>query len=125
MIKTINELGTTITKIRTTINEGIQSKIEEDGSDLTNDDLLGEGSPLSDYVDAINKLKSSITSTDQQIIILYTYAKDLAEAENKKKPTISWVKNDQEEYEIKYEEFDPYEWVPSDPIQQDKNIEKL
>lgn len=81
---TINELKTTIGEIRDTINEGIQNR-----SDLTEDDKLKDDAPLVDYIDAITKLQSSITSTDQQIIVLYTYAKDKAAADSKHKPTIS------------------------------------
>lgn len=111
---TINELETTIGQIRDTINEGIQNR-----SDLTKDDKLKDDAPLVDYIEAITKLKANITEAGQQIIILYTYAESKAAAEKKKTPTISWKKDENEEYVIEYGEFNPSEWVTSGAIQQD------
>lgn len=117
---TINELKTTIGEIRDTINEGIQNR-----SDLTEDDKLKDDAPLVDYIDAITKLQSSITSTDQQIIVLYTYAKDKAAADSKHKPTISWAENENKDYNIEYGEFDPFGWVPTEPSRPQDITEKL
>ena len=118
MVETIKELETTIGQIRNTINEGIQNSIDN-GSDLTEDDKLKDDAPLVDYIEAITKLKANITQAGQQIIILYTYAESKAAAEKKKTPTISWKKDENEEYVIEYGEFNPSEWVPSGAIQQD------
>ena len=99
MTETIKELETTIGQIRNTINEGIQNSIDN-GSDLTEDDKLKDDAPLVDYIEAITKLKANITQAGQQIIILYTYAESKAAAEAKKTPTISWKKDENEEYVI-------------------------
>lgn len=115
MIDTIKELENTISEIRSAINSGI-----ENDPNLDEENLLKPDSPFKDYVSAINSLHSSITSTDQQIIILYTYAKDEGSLEDKNEPEISWPKDEEE---IVYGMFYPDGWVPDPhkPISQDPN----
>lgn len=118
MNETINNLSQSLRSIREAINAGIDSRINR-ATDIDISSKLGDNSSLEEYKNAIQKLNVSITSTDQQLIILYTYAKDFTEAENKRVPSVSW-----KEDEIVYGEFNPIEWVPVGPIQQDPQ-EKL
>ena len=119
MQETINNLSQSLRNIRDAINAGIDSRITDGATDIDISSKLDDNSSLEEYKNAIQKLNASITTTDQQLIILYTFAKDFAEADNKRVPSVSW-----KEDEIVYGEFNPIEWVPIDPRRQDPQ-EKL
>lgn len=93
----ISNINDTITKIREAINDGIDERIEEQDPSVSENDKLTDESKLIDYVDAIEKLKARKDNTNQQLIILYTSAKNIQDAELFNDPTISWTYNDDEQ----------------------------
>lgn len=93
----ISNINDTITKIRKAINDGIDERIDEQDSSVSEKDKLTDKSALTDYVDAIEKLRARKDNTNQQLIILYTSAKNIEDAVSFNDPTISWTYNDDEQ----------------------------
>lgn len=65
---------------------------------------------LYDLNKKIEDLKSAAISNQQQIVLLYTYAKDDDAAENKSKPTFEWTDNG-----AKISDLPDNGWIPSRP----------
>lgn len=110
MIETIEILNKTIGEIRDAINSSDKGV------------LLSESSPLSDYASAIRQLEAQISSTNQQLVILYTCAANDEEANAKQIPAISWpettVTEDGEKIggDVVISVTDENGWVPTHPL---------
>jgi hypothetical protein len=109
-LKTIDKIEQNLANIRSAVNE-------TKGETILTDDSL-----LSDYADAIRQLGAQIASTNQQLIVLYTYAANDEEAALKTIPAISWPKSsinedgEEEGGKVIINILDENGWVPSSPI---------
>lgn len=71
---------------------------------------IDQNSDLEKLNSKINDLKSAAISNQQQIVLLYTYAKDDDAAENKDTPTFEWTDNG-----AKIVKLPDNGWIPSSP----------
>lgn len=109
-LKTIDKIEQNLANIRSAVNE------------TKGETVLTDASLLSDYADAIRQLGAQIASTNQQLIVLYTYAANDEEAALKTIPAVSWPKSsinedgEEEGGKIIINILDENGWVPSSPI---------
>lgn len=91
-----------MTELINQINNALKNIKESAGIDPNSD--------LEELNRKINDLKSAAISNQQQLVLLYTYAKNDDAAENKSKPTFEWTDNG-----AKIIDLPDNGWIPSRP----------